>query len=103
MNSGENQAFSLRMEDLLDICGHIAADDMRAASRVYDQLRERMEILSRFPKAGPARGDVSAEARGLSEPPYPILYREIAEGVQVVRVLRGARRIVSAMLLAGVE
>jgi toxin ParE1/3/4 len=90
-------------EDLLDIWSHIAVDDIRLADRVYDRLGERVEILSCFPKAGPVRGDISAEARSLSEPPYLILYREIPEGVQIVRVLHGARRIDLAMFLAGVE
>jgi plasmid stabilization system protein ParE len=50
-----------------------------------------------------ARPDIAAKARSLSEPPYLILYRETSSGVQIVRVLHGARRIDMAAFLAGVE
>jgi plasmid stabilization system protein ParE len=39
----------------------------------------------------------------LVEPPYLILYRVIADGVQIVRVLHGARDIDSALFAAGLE
>ena len=90
-------------EDLLDIWCDIAPDGVQAADRVYDRLEERVAILSRFPKAGLARPDIAAEARALSEPPYLILYREIPDGVQIVRVMHGARRITAAAFAAGIE
>lgn len=76
---------------------------MCAADRVYDRLEDRVAILARFPKAGMARPDIAAEARSLSEPPYLILYQETSSGVQIVRVLHGARRIDMTAFLAGVE
>ncbi len=61
----------------------------------------RAEILSCFPKAGLVRNDIAPAARSLSEPPYLILYREVSEGEQIVRVLHSARRIDLAMFIAG--
>ena len=66
-------------------------------------LRNASRSYRAFPNAGLARADIAAEARGLSEPPYLILYRETSDGVQIVRVLHGARRIDTAAFLAGIE
>ena len=39
----------------------------------------------------------------LVEPPYVILYRVIPTGVEIVRVLHGARRIIRGLFAAGLE
>ena len=49
--------------DLLDIWVAIALDNPGAADRVYDRLAERVEILERFPQAGPARPEIADAAR----------------------------------------
>lgn len=74
-----------------------------AANRFLQRIEARIEILRRFPEAGQRRRDIAPDARVLVEPPYLILYRLIPEGVQIVRVLHGARRIGRAMFLAGLE
>lgn len=68
-------------------------DNPDAADRLLDRLEVRVRILETFPEAGAARPDIAPEARMLVEPPYLLLYRLISGGVQIVRVLHGARRI----------
>lgn len=89
--------------DLIDIWLELAADNAQAAEEVYRRLEARVEILRRFPQAGPLRPAIAADARVLVEPPYLILYRVISDGVEIVRVLHGARNIDSALFLEGIE
>ena len=89
--------------DLIDIWLELAADNPAAAEEVYRRLEARVEILGKFPQAGPLRPAIAADARVLVEPPYLILYRVISDGVQIVRVLHGARNIDSALFLEGIE
>ena len=84
---------ALARDDLLRIWLDIAADDPLAADRVLNRLEVRVGMLGRFPEAGPARPDIAPDARMLVERPYLILYRLTAGGVQIVRVLHGARHI----------
>jgi toxin ParE1/3/4 len=89
--------------DLLDIWLDVAADDPAAADRLFDRLEARVRILETFAEAGVARPNIAPEARMLVEPPYLILYRLIAGGVQVVRVLHGARHIDRLLFSEGVQ
>jgi len=83
--------------DLLDIWLTIARDSEQAANRLYKRLEQRLKILETFPEAGPARPEIHETARSLTEPPYLILYRIVDHGVQIVRVLHGARHIDRAL------
>lgn len=89
--------------DLLAIWREVAMDNSAAADRLYDLLEARVRILETFPEAGVARPDIASEARMLIEPPYLLLYRLIPGGVQIVRVLHGARRIDPLLFLGGVQ
>jgi toxin ParE1/3/4 len=89
--------------DLLDIWLTIALENSEAADTMFDRLEGRGEILLSWPKAGGTCPAIAPEARMLVERPYLILYRLIPEGVQIVRVLHGARDIGSALYLHGIE
>lgn len=52
-----------------------------------------MKILGEYPEIGTARPDVAAEVRMLVDSSYLILHRIRVAGVQIVRVLHGARNI----------
>jgi toxin ParE1/3/4 len=79
--------------DLLAIWFKVAADDVAAADRLFGRLEARLRILETFAEAGRSRPDIAPGARVLVERPYLILYRLVPGGVQIVRVLHGARRI----------
>jgi toxin ParE1/3/4 len=89
--------------DLLDIWLEISEVNPAAADDLHHRLEARVEILRRFPESGPLRPDLAPEARVLVELPYLILYRIIPEGVQIVRVLHGARNIDKTLFIEGVE
>lgn len=80
-------------EDLLSIWSYIAADNPTAADRVLDAIDRRCARLSENPKLGPARPDIAPELRYFPVGSYLIFYREVSAGVEIVRVLHGARNL----------
>ena len=94
---------ALARADLIQIWVDIALDNQAAADRVYDRLEARVNILERFPEAGMARPDIAKDAMVLVESPYLILYRLVSEGVQIIRVLHGARDIDDSLFSEGIE
>ncbi len=85
-------SFSSRArEDLLEIWRYIAERSPRAADRMFDLIEARCQGLREHPQLGPARPDIGEGARALAVERWLILYRQIEGGVQVVRVVDGAR------------
>ena len=77
--------------DVQDIAAYIAQDNFSAAMRWLDQVDEKAKRLGEIPKLGTA---VSSRP-GLRMFPlgnYLILYREVKIGIEVVRVVHGARQ-----------
>ncbi len=87
--------------DLIDLWLHIRQQNPAAADRFFARIEVRIEILRHFPRAGARRPELARNARMLVEPPYLILYRLVPEGVQIVRVLHGARHVGRALYRAG--
>ena len=84
-------------EDLIDIWVYIAHEDIRAADRVLDEIEDRFSLLAEQPRLGRERRDIAPQLRYLPVRRYLILYREITEGIEIVRVVHGARDIQSLM------
>lgn len=78
-------------EDLIDIWCSIALDSPRAADCMLDRLALRIGRLAEFPDLGASRPDIATGARLLVEGNYLILYRHVDEGIEIVRVVHGAR------------
>jgi toxin ParE1/3/4 len=89
--------------DLIDLWLEIYEVNPAAADDLYNRLEARIEALRRYPESGRARPEIAASARALVAFPYLILYRIDPGGVQVVRVLHGARNIDRALFIQGVE
>ena len=80
-------------EDLMDLWVYIAQDHPKAADRLLDEIEDKFELLSEQPRLGPARPDIAPELRHVPVGRYLILYREMVDGIEVVRVVHGARRL----------
>ena len=78
--------------DLAAISDYIAVDDPNAARRMLGWLEERFVMLSEFPAMGVARDEIRSGLRLLPVGNYLVLYRQAADGVEVVRVIHGARQ-----------
>ena len=84
-------------EDLIEIWLYIAHDDVRAADRLLDEIEEKFFLLADHPSLGPSRPDIAPGLRYLPVRRYLILYREITDGIEIVRVVHGARDVRSLM------
>ena len=80
-------------DDLLGIWLYIAEDDQHAATRVLQSIDEKCRMLAENSKLGPARPDIAPDMRYFVVGSYLIMYREIETGIEVVRVLHGARNL----------
>jgi toxin ParE1/3/4 len=82
-------------QDLILIREYIASDNPRAAARIIRSIRQTLEeIIARYPLVGISRDDLSPGLRCFPVGNYLIFY-EVAECVDVVRVLHSARDIPS--------
>jgi toxin ParE1/3/4 len=77
--------------DLIEIWAYIARDNPPAADRLLDLLDEKSRMLAQNPKLGAVRDDIAEGVRHFPVGNYLILYRDIGEGVEVVRYVHGMR------------
>lgn len=80
-------------EDLLEIWTYIARDNPPRADSFLDELEALMIRLSDAPSLGPARPDLGDDIRYMPHGRYLIFYKARTDGVEIVRVLHGARRL----------
>ncbi len=80
-------------EDLVDLWLHIAQDNPGAADRLLDDIEDKCSLLATNPQLGAARPDIAADCRYVPMGRYLILYRLIPDGIEVVRVVQGFRRL----------
>jgi toxin ParE1/3/4 len=85
--------------DVAEIAGYIGADNLEASDRFIDEVHRAFELLSRMPQMGSARRFRREALKGLRLwrvphfASYLIIYRPIHRGIEVLRVLHGARHI----------
>jgi plasmid stabilization system protein ParE len=86
--------------DLDEIWEYIAADNLIAADRVLDEIRQMLRSLVAFPHQGHSRPDLTARPlRFQSVRDYVIAYAADEKPLIVIAVLRGRRspRVIAAI------
>lgn len=84
-------------QDLEEIQDHIAAHSPRAAARLIDAIERRCQRLAQMPMVGRDRSDLRPGLRSVVVDKYLIFYRPTDDGIEVARVLHGARHIDPSM------
>ncbi|THB71585.1 MAG: type II toxin-antitoxin system RelE/ParE family toxin [Gammaproteobacteria bacterium] len=79
--------------DLLEIWLYIAEDSPINADRFLDKLNEKAELIAGFKEAGSSRPELGKDIQSFPVDRYVIYFREKPEGIELVRVLSGARDI----------
>jgi len=82
-------------EDLKDVYRSVAKDKPSAAKRLRHAFYESFRVLARQPFLGQACPNLRADLRAFSIGSYVIFYVPVTRGVQIERVLHGARDIQS--------
>ena len=79
--------------DLDEIWWYIAQDNPRNADSFLDRIQERFISLADFPQLGTGRDELKTGLRSQPLGNYLIFYFPLNDGIEVVRVLHGARDI----------
>ena len=96
-------------QDLDEHFAYISGDRPGAGQRFLTSSRAAMERLAEFPGIGRAREFKSPALAGIRSwripgfERYLVFYKEIADGVEVVRVVHGARDLPTLLGEHGVE
>jgi toxin ParE1/3/4 len=77
--------------DLTSLLAYIAKRDPQAARRMRDRFRAQFDRLVEFPGLGMARDDIRLGLRLLPMGNYLTLFRRVPGGVEIVRIVHGAR------------
>ena len=78
-------------KDLNEVLGYIAQDNPKAAAETLFRIEDDFLLLASNPKMGVLRSDLFKNLRAFPVGNYIIFYREIPAGIEVARVLHGAR------------
>jgi toxin ParE1/3/4 len=77
--------------DLDEISDYIAEDNPEAAGRFVEDITNTCRTLAAFPMSGRARDELLENMRSFPVGNYVIFYDVIPDGVEILRVLHGAR------------
>lgn len=83
-------------EDITEIWLYIAADNLAAANQFVENLKDIAELIATQPNIGVLRAALGEHIRSHAIGNYVIYYRPVTEGIELVRVLHGARDIPDA-------
>ena len=87
--------------DLEDIWSRIARENPGAADRFIDFVETRCPMISENPMAGRSRSELRPGLRSFPAGSYVIFYVPQEDGVEIVRVLSGARDIDALFCVLG--
>ena len=79
--------------DLREIGRYIARDNRQRAISYVKELQQTCQRLANVPGSGRARDDLRPGLPSFAHGSYVIIYRQTAGGIEIVRVLHGARDI----------
>jgi toxin ParE1/3/4 len=79
------------MSDLAGIWAYIADDSVRQADAFAARIHHHFRLLARQPNLGRARPELFTDLRSMLVGQYVIFYTPRPRGIEVVRVLHGAR------------
>ena len=77
--------------DLEEIEDFISRDNPAAAARLLLNVLEKFQLLSQHPALGYDRSELRPKLRGFPVGNYIVFYLPANDGIEVVRVLHGAR------------
>lgn len=72
---------------------YIAADSRAAADQLLARIARQSERLAATPGIGRRRPELSQNVRSFAVGNYVLFYREVAGGIEIVRVVHGRREL----------
>jgi toxin ParE1/3/4 len=78
-------------EDLLSLWSYRAEHGPASATALMRSFHQQFLLLAEYPQLGQARPDIRPELRSFPLKRHLIFYRQIPDGVEIVRVVHGSR------------
>jgi toxin ParE1/3/4 len=78
-------------QDIKEITRYIAGFNRTAARKLKDRIQQQCKQLAEFPNMGRNRDDLLSGLRSFPVEDYLIFYRQIPNGVEIVRIVSGYR------------
>lgn len=85
--------------DLTEIWDYIADDSEAQADKFLDRVDSTIRTVASTPYMGRSRKELSEGLRSFPVGQYLIFYRLIANGIEIVRVLHGSRKVDTGFFL----
>lgn len=79
--------------DLVEIWLHVAQDSIKAADDLLDNMDKEIQLIAASPKIGRKREELAKNLRSFPVSSYVVFYRIQPGGIEIIRVLHGARDI----------
>lgn len=79
------------IQDLDEICDFIAVTSPKAASRLFDAIRQKCKRCAEFPLIGKDYSSIRPNLRGFIVDGYIVFYYPCETGITVVRIINGRR------------
>jgi toxin ParE1/3/4 len=77
--------------DLDEICDYLGRYCVKAASKLFDRMRQRAKLVASFPDTGKSYDDLISGLRGFVVDDYIVFYIRSGDGIEVLRVISGYR------------
>ena len=81
----------LAEQDYREIWRYIALDNPDAADRLLRRIESKLELYANYPGMGTRREELAAGLRSFPVGNYLVFYRPVENGIELARVLHGAR------------
>jgi toxin ParE1/3/4 len=78
-------------QDLEDLCDYISQTNPKAASQIFDEIRQKARLLAQFPNMGKSYDRLAPNLRGAIVRDYIIFYYPRADGIDIARIISGYR------------
>ncbi|MDZ8108418.1 MAG: type II toxin-antitoxin system RelE/ParE family toxin [Nostoc sp. DedQUE12a] len=79
------------IQDLDEICEFIARSNPKAASKLFDDIRQKCKLVANFPNMGKSYARFVPNLRGFVVDDYIIFYYPREDGISITRVASGYR------------
>jgi toxin ParE1/3/4 len=82
-------------EDLIELWCRIARDNLQQADRYLDTIETKLQLLATAPRIGRIWDETQPAIRVLPFDNYMLFYRDSGRGIELIRVIHGARDVAS--------
>jgi toxin ParE1/3/4 len=81
----------IAIRDLDEIFNYIAIENSKAASQLFDRIRQKCKLVANFPNMGKTYPKLDPNLRGFVVEDYIVFYYPNSDGINIARVISGYR------------